>query len=176
MDSGRIVLTREGYEYLQQELRDLEGRLSEAESDMADISDPTDKNVQEEGAEFDVRFRNDIDEERANFLRRTLADADVLEDDPDPDRVNAGDTVVVWDFYAQQEMTFTLLPSEELVGGRDGVSTDSPVGMALMDHRVGDVVEVAIPDGKARYAIRRFTEASGGNTSMQEDETAAASE
>jgi transcription elongation GreA/GreB family factor len=40
-------------------------------------------------------------------------------------------------------------------GGRD-VSVSSPVGQAMLGKRVGDIIEVEVPEGRARYAIRRI--------------------
>jgi len=35
----------------------------------------------------------------------------------------------------------------------DRISDESPVGQALLGHRIGDVVSVAVPDGQIRYEI-----------------------
>ncbi|HOJ49060.1 MAG TPA: GreA/GreB family elongation factor [Bacillota bacterium] len=42
--------------------------------------------------------------------------------------------------------------------GGANIALDSPVGQALLGHKVGDVVTIDVPDGKVRYAIRRIGE------------------
>jgi transcription elongation GreA/GreB family factor len=57
---------------------------------------------------------------------------------------------------AHEEMTFRLVSGEEVTHGVRGISLDSPVGQALLNRQIGDVITVRVPDGVARYAIRRI--------------------
>jgi transcription elongation factor GreA len=90
-----------------------------------------------------------------------LDQAEVLEEDPDLSRVDPGDQVTVWDFSEKGQQVFNVVSSAETIYARDGipgreVSTESPVGQALLGKQVGDVIEIEVPDGKAKYAIRRI--------------------
>ena len=62
----------------------------------------------------------------------------------------------MWDFKERKPLQFDLVGGPEVINGREGVAIDSPVGKALQGHRVGDVIEVEVPDGAARYAIRKI--------------------
>lgn len=155
MASEQFLLTRAGYEQLQRELEDLLERAKDMAEQMADVHDDTE--FGEEATYFDVMAAKERLDSRIAHTRRVLQSAQVIgEDDPDPTRVDPGEHVTVWDFTEREEITFHLLSSEEVARGLPGISIESPVGRALLGGRVGDVVEVIVPDGKARYAIRKI--------------------
>lgn len=155
MAEDKVILTRTGYERLQAELEQLstEGREGLA-SQLAELRDDT--AVEDEAILHDLLASQDKLEERIATIQRVLAAADIVDEDPDPQTASPGDRVIVWDFAEQDEIAFDLLGSAEVAFGRQGVSIESPVGKALLNRKIGDVVEVMVPDGKVKYAIRRF--------------------
>ncbi len=158
MAEDRIILTKAGYEMLQRELEDLLGTASEEMAEqMREVHDDTE--FGEEATYHDIMAAKERLDSRIARLRRILQLAEVIGDeDPDPLRVDPGERVTVWDFSENEEVVFDLLGSEEVAHGGlgRGISIESPVGRALLGRRVGDVVEVEVPDGKAKYAIRRI--------------------
>ncbi len=155
-ENERIVLTREGYKKLENELNYLmtEGREEVAQS-LSDAGDDTD--IAEEETFRDAVDQKSMLEARITQLKHILADAKIIDDDPDPNTASPGDRVIVWDHQEKTELVFDLLGGAEIaVGRRHGVSIDSPVGKALLGKRLGDTVEVQTPDGTATYTIRRF--------------------
>ena len=156
MAEERIQLTREGYETLQRELEDARERLEHATDQLSSVDNSMDDNIPEEGAEVDIRTMQEYYVERVRRLEFVLNRADIIEEDPDPERVNIGDRIVVWDFQDQHEREFVVVSSPEAVHVEDGVSVDSPVGKALLGKRIGDIIEVEVPDGVARYSVRRM--------------------
>ena len=84
-------------------------------------------------------------EARIAKLRERLRTAVVVEHDTD-DHVGPGSVVEITDEHGEaMEITISSL---------GGVSSDSPLGSALMGARVGDVVEVAAPRGAWRATVR----------------------
>jgi transcription elongation factor GreA len=156
MAEERIQLTREGYETLLRELEDARERVQRATEQLASVDNSADDNIPEEGAEYDIRVTQQYFDERVRRLEFVLNRAEIIEEDPDPERVNIGDRIIVWDFQDQQERVFDILSSEEAIQSQQGVSADSPVGKALLGRRLGDIIEVEVPDGKARYSVRRM--------------------
>ena len=155
MANERFLLTRAGYELLERELEDLLRKSSEEMAEqLADVHDDTE--FGEEATFFDVVMEKELLDQRIAHVRTVLARAEILDEDPDPTRVDPGDRITAWDFTEKQEVTFDLLGSPEVTFGREGISTESPVGLALLGRKVGDVIEVDVPDGKARYAIRKI--------------------
>lgn len=52
-----------------------------------------------------------------------------------------------------QKMTFTIVGSTEADPVNKKISHESPLGQALINHKVGDEVEVKLPNGIAVYKI-----------------------
>jgi transcription elongation factor GreA len=155
MADEQFTLTRQGYDRLKGELDQLLAEQSERQGQMEDLYRDPDRNNDEEAADFDVRTMKEYVDERVGHLQYVLERAEVLDEDPDPQRINAGDRVIVWELQARQERIFNLVSGEEVGITDDGVSIDSPVGKALLGHQSGDTIEIEVPDGWARYAIRR---------------------
>ncbi len=158
MDNDGHFLTRAGYESLEKELRKLENvDLPDIASRLAEIRSETDSEGEDPQLFNILSQKNYVDERIAN-IKRILANATVLDEDPDPDSASPGDRVVVMDLDEKEEITFDLLDSAEVVHSKRGISTRSPVGRALLGKRIGDKVEVNTPGGKARFKIIRFEE------------------
>ena len=150
------VLTRKGYEQLERELNKLEKiTLPEIAERLTDLKSEV-ESEQEDTELFELLNRKDYVDDRIANIKRILATSIIQDQDPDPDRATAGDRIVVFDMQYKEEMVFDLLDSAEIVHGRQGISTDSPVGSALLGKKIGDVVVVNVPDGVARYKILRF--------------------
>jgi transcription elongation factor GreA len=172
MSDEHFVLTPAGYENLRQELAALEARYNEDEAEFKDVNYSNDPS-KEEAAYVETRISREHDEERIGHLRLILENAVILDEDVDPAHVDPGERVTVWDFAEKQEIQFDLLGPEEVIAGRRGVAIDSPVGKALIGKQVGDVVEVEVPDGTVRYAIRNIERVPGGQQSDQSNQAAA---
>lgn len=52
-----------------------------------------------------------------------------------------------------QNLNFTIMGSTEADPANKKISLESPLGQALLGHKVGDEVEVKLPAGLARYKI-----------------------
>jgi transcription elongation factor GreA len=149
-------LTRAGYESLEKELRRLEYvELPEIAERLNEIRNETDSEG-EDPQLFNILSQKNYIDERLSNIKRILANAIVLDEDHDPDTANAGDRVVVLDIEEDEEITFDLLDSAEVVHSRRGISTKSPVGAALVGKKIGDTVTVKTPDGKVKFKILRF--------------------
>jgi transcription elongation factor GreA len=89
---------------------------------------------------------------RANEIRAILSPAVIVEE-RSSDRVRIGSTVVVRDLDESEDVTYTLVGPGEVDPRKGKISTQSPVGRALSDRGVGDVVEVETPAGVGRYEV-----------------------
>jgi len=163
MAEERFVLTRAGYEELQGELERLQARRKGQMDTFSDMSDYWDIDPSpEEAAYVDARTTKEDLDGRIGHLTLVLQHAEIVDDDPDLSTVDPGDRVTVWDFSENRELQLDVVGSEEVKHGRRGVSTESPVGKKLLGRRVGDVIEVEVPDGNARYAIRKIERSPAG--------------
>jgi len=67
--------------------------------------------------------------------------------------VDIGSIVLVRDTDTEDDWEVTIVDAMSADPMNDRISYSSPVGQALMRHKIGDKVEVKIPNGKAKYEI-----------------------
>ena len=67
--------------------------------------------------------------------------------------VGLGAIVKVKDLETDDEWEYTIVDATSADPANDLISYASPVGQALIKHKVGDVVNVALPNGAAKYEI-----------------------
>jgi len=72
------------------------------------------------------------------------------------DRSGYGSRIVVLDLQRKIEVEYKLVSSEEADVEKGLISTTSPIGRALLNHQVGDEVQVATPAGKKEFEIVRL--------------------
>ncbi|HOK01798.1 MAG TPA: transcription elongation factor GreA [Spirochaetota bacterium] len=75
-----------------------------------------------------------------------------LSDIPE-DKVAYGSTVTVVDVDTDDEVVFTFVSSNEVNPSEGKISVSSPIGAAMQNKAVGELVEVNIPAGKRKYKI-----------------------
>lgn len=93
-------------------------------------------------------------EGRIMDLKSVLARARVLHEDAiSTDQVALGLRIEVRDLDYSDDWSLTLVSAYEADPDEDRISDHSPIGRALMGHRVGDTVTVNTPSGTARYEI-----------------------
>lgn len=152
----RIVLTPGGYEKIEKEL----ARLRTVER--REVADRIRESKQfgefSENAEYeDAKIEQAFVEGRIQDLRRILQLAQVLDDNEIPtDRVGLGSIVTVRDIETGDEWEFTLVGSVESDPDNDRISDESPVGEALLGKKIGDEVDIAVPDGHILYRIENI--------------------
>ena len=69
------------------------------------------------------------------------------------DRVGLGSTVTVLDLTKEEEITYSLVTSEDADVAQGRISTTSPIGRGLIGKKVGDTVKVQIPGGMREMEI-----------------------
>jgi len=149
----QTYLTPEGEAKLKTELAELTGRRREelaqrlrSAIQMGDLSENADYHKAKEDQAFL--------EGRIQEIEAALRTAVIIEK-------KYGDTVTVGSSVTIQEENF---PPETyyVVGAKEAdprngkISNESPIGRALMDHKVGDVVETETPNGKIALKILKL--------------------
>ena len=56
-----------------------------------------------------------------------------------------------------EEETYEITGTTEANAMENKISNDSPVGAALLKHKVGDVVKVVAPDGEYKLLIKKIS-------------------
>jgi transcription elongation factor GreA len=89
---------------------------------------------------------------RIQDLEDMLANAKLIEQDQDLNTVNIGDTVVIQDKDGNLE-TYRIVGVAESDPSDGLISNESPLGVALLEHKVGETVVVSAPDGELIFKI-----------------------
>lgn len=151
MTNQAVYVTEEGLKKLEEELNFLRNekrqevaeRLHEAMEDGELI-----ENAEYEAAKNEQAFV----EGRILELEHMISVARVIEKTKSKDSVNIGSTVVVKE-NGQKSETYTIVGAAE-ANPKDGlISNESPLGQALLEKKVGDIVEVKAPAGVLSFKI-----------------------
>lgn len=146
-------ITKKGYEALRAEL----DRLKKVERPkvIEAIAEARSHGDLSENAEYEAaKERQGFIESRITELERKLAEARIIETaNLTSETVVFGATVVLLDVQANEQKQYTLVGQDEADLKNGKISVQSPVGKALIGHRVGDLVEVNTPARQAAYEI-----------------------
>ena len=81
----------------------------------------------------------------------------VAEDEGDADSINIGCTVKIKDLDFDEVLEYKIVGSTESDVLNGKISNESPVGVALIGSKTGDVVEVETPSGEmVKYEVLEF--------------------
>ena len=87
-------------------------------------------------------------------LETILSNAQIIEREGPKDIVGLGDKVKVQEKGRKETEIFHLVGAAEANPKLGRISNESPLGKALMGHRVGDKVTVRAPDGNIEFTIK----------------------
>ena len=148
-----IVLTKEGLKKMEDELLYLKAtkrgevaeRIKEARA-LGDLSENSEYDAAcEESAHVEARIRE---------IEERLKSVKVLDQsEMQRDVVQIGSLVRVLDYEYKEEFEYSIVGMTESDPSKNRISDQSPVGKALLGHRVGDVVVVTAPGGEFKYKI-----------------------
>jgi transcription elongation factor GreA len=150
---NRVPMTPGGYQRLQEELEKL--LKVERPRNIKDISEARAHGDLSENAEYHAaKERQSFIEGKIQELKTKLALADVI--DPakiSQDKTAFGARVKVLDLSTDEEKTFMLVGPAEADVKSGKISISSPVGRALINREVGDVVNIKVPARTLEYEI-----------------------
>lgn len=146
-------MTQEGYDKLVAQLRKMETIDRPAAS--AAIAEARDKGDLSENSEYEAaKEAQGMLEMKINSLKKSIAEAKII----DPSQLS-GDTVQILSTVEMKNvrngmvMKYTIV-SESEANLREGkISSQTPIAQGLLGHKVGDVVEVKIPQGTVSLEI-----------------------
>ena len=153
MAEKKNIMTYEGLKKIEEELQylkvekrqDIAQKLKEARA-QGDLS---------ENAEYDAAKDEQRDiEARIDELEKILKNAEVVdEDEIDLDKINVVCQVKILDMEFNEELEYKIVGSTEANSLKGKISNESPVGMALIGKKVGDVVDVETQVGVLKYKV-----------------------
>ena len=73
------------------------------------------------------------------------------------DSIHMGSIVKVYDHTFEEEVQFQIVVFTQADPINNKISDDSPIGKALLGHKVGDMVDVEAPGGMIRLEVREIS-------------------
>jgi len=151
--TGKIPMTREGYESLLKELK----RLKEVERPkiIKEIAEARSHGDLSENAEYDAaKEKQGMLEKKIGETEDKIAKAQIIESsDIDTSRVVFGVSVQLKEEGSGDEITYRIVGADESDVKMGKISVNSPLARALIGREVNDLVEVKIPAGVKMYRI-----------------------
>ncbi len=148
--SYSVPMTKESYDSLQEELKRL--IREERPRVIQDIAEARSHGDLSENAEYDAaKNRQAFIEGRIQELQGKLARAHVVNlSGLKPDKVVFGATVTLYDTTSEEEVTYKIVGEEEADIKLGKISCTSPVGKALIGHKLDDSVKIKVPSGSVK--------------------------
>jgi len=145
--------SKEGLAKLKKELHEMETVQRPAISDQ--IAEARDKGDLSENAEYDAaKEAQGLLEMKISKLKEVMANARVIDDsDIDATKVFILSTVKIKNPKNSMEMTYTLVAENEADLKAKKISVDSPIGKGLLGKSVGDIADIATPNGLIQFEI-----------------------
>ena len=150
-------MSQEGYDKLVAELKQLES--VERPKASAAIAEARDKGDLSENAEYDAAKEAQAHlEEKINRIKVAISEAKII----DPSRLSTDSVqilskVEMTNLANKAKMAYTIV-SESDANLREGkISITTPIAQGLLNHKVGDEVEIKIPRGTIHLRIDKIT-------------------
>ena len=150
-------MSQECYDNLVAELRQME--LVELPQVRDAIAEARDKGDLSENAEYDAAKEAQAHlEEKINRIKVAISEAKII----DPSRLSTDSVqilskVEMTNLANKAKMTYTIV-SESEANLREGkISITTPIAQGLLNHKVGDEVEIKIPRGTIHLRIDKIT-------------------
>ena len=142
-----IILTTEGYKEKEAELEHLI-KVKRAEA-AARVKTAREFGDLSENAEYDAaKTDQGLIEARIRELEETLKRAKIIDGEAiDTTTVSVGCFVRVHDLDYDEKSEYKLVGSAEANFAENKISNESPLGAALIGHKVGETIEVKAPAG-----------------------------
>ncbi len=143
-----IRLTPEGYQNLLDEQRSLTENRPVVLKSMVEAREQGD--LSENAGYHAAKEKLGYIDSRLRSLKLMIRFAEVVKGE-DSSTVTFGNTVIIEG--ADGKKTFTIVSAMEADPKEGKMSDKSPLGMALLEKKVGDTVVIDVPDGKMSFKI-----------------------
>lgn len=151
--ANEILMTKEGYEQLKSELENLKlvkrNEVSEKIRVARGFGDLS------ENSEYDeAKNEQAVVEARIIQLEEQLKNSKILDISTlTTDKIAVGTKVKIYDMAFDEEMNYRIVSAVEANQSMETITDESPVGKALLGHKVGDVVDVQVPAGTMQFKV-----------------------
>ena len=152
MSIKEITMTQEGFDRLAAELEHLKtvtrGEVAERLKLARSYGDLSENSEYDEAKEEQARVETKIAE-----LENTIKNAKIVEVTHDKSQVSFGSTVTIFDLEFEEEETYTIVGSKEVDPSNNKISSECPLGQALIGAKVDEVITVKTPETEYQVKI-----------------------
>ena len=151
--------TKQGYQDLIDELKYL--KLTRREEIKEQIATARGFGDLSENAEYDeARNEQAKVEARIQELEALIENAEIIDEtNMDVRSISLGSLVKLFDEDFQEEITYSIVGSNQADPLESKISDQSPIGRALMGKKAGETVTVLAPAGEIRFPVLEVTRA-----------------
>ncbi len=153
MAEKKIILTYEGLEKYEEELKELK---TIRRKDVANkIKEARGQGDLSENAEYDSAKEEQAEiEARIVVLEKMLRNAEVIdEEELDRNTISVGNKVLLLDVEHNEKVEYTIVGSAEADPFNNKISNESPLGAELLGHVAGEVIKIDVLEGTGEYEI-----------------------
>lgn len=148
-------LTRQGYTELEAEIAKLKSRRLEVIEEMRKAA--ADKDFRENAPLNAAREEKGHLEGRLRELEETLKSATIIDEKQKAGlKVSVGDSIILIDPISGEELSYTVVSPREVDPVKGRISSNSPIGKAIIGCAQGETVEITAPLGKLRFQIKQI--------------------
>ena len=157
MDEKEVLLTKDGYEKLEQELEFLKttrrAEIAERIKIALGFGDLSENSEYDEAKNAQAENETKIAE-----LENKVRYAKIIDEkEIDTKTVQVGNTVKLLDIEFNEEVSYTVVGSTEVDISQNKISNESPIGSAILGAKKDQVVDVQAPSGVIQYKILSIT-------------------
>ena len=151
--SEKLPMTADGLAKLKSELENLKN--SERPNIIKAIAEAREHGDLSENAEYHAaREKQSFIEGRISELENKISRADVIDiSSLDNSKITFGATVKITDLNSDETHTYTIVGADESDIEKNLISISAPLGRAMINKTVDDVIEVTTPGGLKEYQI-----------------------
>ena len=150
-------MSQEGYDKLVAELQRLEA--IERPKASAAIAEARDKGDLSENSEYDAAKEVQAHlESKINKLKLDIAEAKIVDVSRlSTDAVQIMSKVEMTNLSTKAKMVYTIVSENEANLKLGKISIKTPIAQGILNHKVGDMVEVSIPRGTIKLSIDKIS-------------------
>ena len=147
-----VIMTREGYNKMVEDFQRMRG--DDMRECLQNLTDAREKGDISENAEYEVakQVLNDL-HEKIKKTGETLNKVRIIESVLDDGTVQLLTYVKIKNLKTGKEVEYKIVPENESAIKENKISSESPIGKALMNKRVGEKVDVSVPAGKLEFEL-----------------------
>ena len=151
--SEKLPMTADGLAKLKSELENLKN--SERPNIIKAIAEAREHGDLSENAEYHAaREKQSFIEGRISELENKISRAEVIDiSSLDNSKITFGATVKITDLKSEETHTYKIVGADESDIEKNLISISAPLGKALINKTINDVIEVTTPGGLKEYQI-----------------------